>query len=535
MKSSATPSETTPWKAIFEINSELHDRWSRTIVQTTITKKTARMAETTAFIANTASNDNNQASHWHLTFNNPVQGKHYTKTTKKVDVVHIADDSDSDNDDNVVTEETETSFEITLVLPTKEEQKGRGAPVLVDWYVGQMEVGKECGTPHIHLHIKFTRPASFSMVQNILKESAWANAHIAKVMDIKAHLAYVTKEDTRVNGPYRSPGAPKGDVVKGQRTDLMDLKAALDKDKVADVWQNNFGLMIKYFKGASAYLLTKDRPKERPLHEVIVLYGPPGTGKSSLARELLKRAFPDEDPFYKGIGKWFDGYMGEKGMIMDDYDGLGQSIRDVKNILDKVPCRIEVKGGFVNMAQELTIITTNSLPSMWFGDNVKSPYDIPAILRRCTFFNCGLDMYKRVAGGIRINALGVHMRTVIEHELQKIRDGETSVYSGVTGEYKLHQEMQTAEDARGNDAIYVAPPVLPVLAATPENRSPLQNVMPAVRALVGMRRNRVERDGGEPDDGNEQTPARPRMLTYDSTNGGSPIPEEGSARNPIII
>lgn len=496
------------------------------------------MAETHASIANIASNDNNQASHWHVTFNNPVQGQHYVQTTKNVDVVHIEDDSDTDDDDTVATQEVITSFEITLVLPGKEDQKGRGEAVLVDWYVGQLEKGKECGTPHIHLHVKFTRPASFSMVQNLFKESAWKNAHLAKVMDIKAHLAYVTKEDTRVAGPFRSPGAPKGDVVKGQRTDLMDLKAALDKDKIADVWQNNFSLMMKYFKGAGAYLLTKDKPQPRPLHEVIVLYGPPGTGKSSLARELLKRAFPDHDPFYKGIGKWFDGYMGEKGVIMDDYDGLGQSIRDVKNIFDKLPCRLEVKGGFVNMCQELTIVTTNSLPSMWFGDNVRSPYDVPAILRRCTFFHCAIDMYQRVPGGIRINATGTHMRTLIENELQKIRAGETSIYSGVAGEYKLHQEMQTGVDNNGNDTIYAREPQVPAARAeapfTPHERSASQNVMPAVRALVGMRRSRAERDGGDIEDV-PHSPARPRLLTYESTNGGSPLPPEGSARNPIII
>jgi hypothetical protein len=360
---------------------------------------------------------------------------------------------------------------------------------------------------------------------------------------IKEHMAYVTKEDTRVAGPYRSPGAPNAnDAIKGKRNDIYELKNVIDTKSTKDAWEEHFPLMLRHYKGVEAYKLATTAAAARDNHEVVVLFGPPGTGKSALARDILKDAFPHELPFYKSVGKWFDGYSGQLGVILDDYDGLGQCIRDVKNILDKTICRVEVKGGSVALAQELTIITTNTLPSQWFnttGERARnvSTWDLNAVLRRCHFFLCDTDMYARQAGGgIAPNNVGLRMKTLIHDELQKTRNGQESTYKGVEGELLLRPHYTVQPDNNGNAAIFATPPVHMPDAIVPEAPARTQN---AIAALLGMRQrqNAIE---VIIDDSDEEPPrpernVRRRLTVPDEIWGGSPIPEEGSDRNPIIL
>ena len=49
------------------------------------------------------------------------------------------------------------------------------------------------------------------------------------------------------------------------------------------------------------------------------LWGPPNTGKSYKARDISEKQF-GETPFIKDCNKWWDGYDGEKVVVLDDVD-----------------------------------------------------------------------------------------------------------------------------------------------------------------------------------------------------------------------
>lgn len=87
------------------------------------------------------------------------------------------------------------------------------------------------------------------------------------------------------------------------------------------------------------------------------------------------------------LNKWFDGYEGEKVIIIDDLDEtfLGHYL---KIWLDHYACTGEIKGGQVALQHTTLIITSNFTPAELFADK---PHNIIPIARRCTIINMGLE------------------------------------------------------------------------------------------------------------------------------------------------
>jgi len=121
---------------------------------------------------------------------------------------------------------------------------------------------------------------------------------------------------------------------------------------------------------------------------VLVLWGPSGTGKSRLAFELASRkAKETHDDYYvkTAHNTWWDGYNGEKIVIIDDYAGQWP-ITYALNVLDRYPMQVEFKGGSTNLQATTFIITSNYHPQDWY---LTGTYDerrresVNALLRRC--------------------------------------------------------------------------------------------------------------------------------------------------------
>lgn len=102
---------------------------------------------------------------------------------------------------------------------------------------------------------------------------------------------------------------------------------------------------------------------------VIVLVGAPGTGKTRWAWDN----YPDL--YSKPDGQWWDGYRGQKTVLLDDYDGNVPYAALLK-YADRYPVLLPVKGGFVSAEYTTLIITSNQPPSLWYK------MDIPAFERR---------------------------------------------------------------------------------------------------------------------------------------------------------
>lgn len=85
--------------------------------------------------------------------------------------------------------------------------------------IWQREEGKECHTPHIHATLLFKNAVSFNKMKD-----TYPRANIQRVRKTDKAIAYCSKEDTRVAGPWERGTRPKG---KGKRTDIEDARDSL--------------------------------------------------------------------------------------------------------------------------------------------------------------------------------------------------------------------------------------------------------------------------------------------------------------------
>lgn len=238
----------------------------------------------------------------------------------------------------------------------------------------QEELG-ENGTPHLQGYLELTRGVRLAAVKKMLPQAHW---EIRRGTQEEA-IAYVTKEDTRMAGPY-AIGTPTGG--QGKRSDLKDAYNALKSGATAlEILESHTEVFFKYQRGleAARLLLGKKRDESRP-KEVWYLYGPPGVGKSRLATKMAPTAFRKQPN-----SKWWDGYDGETDVILDDLTAGWFSWSNLMQVLDRYATSVELKGGSRQLLSDRIIITSNRRPWELYQDkegNCKHP--IQALLRRIT-------------------------------------------------------------------------------------------------------------------------------------------------------
>jgi len=188
---------------------------------------------------------------------------------------------------------------------------------------------------------------------------------------------YCRKQEGRVEGPWELGEWTGG---QGQRSDIASFKAAIDSgaDDVK-LWDEHPNLFLRYGKMLANVRALKAPKRDWKTH-VTVIYGPPGCGKSRSAQETMPNAF------YKTPNDhWWNGYAGEEDVILDDYKAwLPWST--LLQVLDRYPMQVPTKGGFVSFHPKRLIITTNFLPSDWYGkedDGGRTrKYPLDALTRR---------------------------------------------------------------------------------------------------------------------------------------------------------
>lgn len=166
---------------------------------------------------------------------------------------------------------------------------------------GQLEAGAE-GTPHLQIFLNFKEPKRCAAIKKIDNK-----LHIDVVSVNNGADAYCMKEDTRVEGPWEFGTKP---VRRNNKTDWQQVWDAAKEGKLDNIDPQ---IRIRHYNS-----LTKIAKDHLPKYDAdgvrgIWIQGTSGVGKSRLAREISgNKHYP------KLLNKWFDGYQGERHIIMDD-------------------------------------------------------------------------------------------------------------------------------------------------------------------------------------------------------------------------
>lgn len=229
------------------------------------------------------------------------------------------------------------------------------------------EVG-DSGTPHLQGYVYFKTQRT---LKSISKKLPRAHLEVRKG----------THEQARNYCKKQGDFTEIGQEPEQNGGDSMSKKAARNK-RLRDTPLNDLVsngeiciTQVRKLKNARLDLAQEQVPYVADGTRGVWIYGPPGTGKSHYARTNYGDAY-----YIKPQNKWFDGYSGEKVIVLDDLDNncLGHYL---KIWADKWSCTGEVKGGTVNLVHTHFIVTSNySIEQLWPED----PMMQRAIARRFT-------------------------------------------------------------------------------------------------------------------------------------------------------
>lgn len=134
-------------------------------------------------------------------------------------------------------------------------------------------------------------------------------------------------------------------------------QAELFKQDLNFLKENYPAFFCRYYRGLQL-LKSTNTVKWRDV-EVNIIWGESGTFKTRRVMEM-DDVYKLDPPY-----SWFDGYFGEKILLIDDYKRGAINRGHLLNLCDGYKLRLETKGGHVWAAWNKVYITTNYDPSEW--------------------------------------------------------------------------------------------------------------------------------------------------------------------------
>lgn len=205
-------------------------------------------------------------------------------------------------------------------------------------------IGKEIGingTPHLQGYGTLKNRMRDNKLRSILKR-----CHIERRKGTHVQASEYCKKD----GDFVEIGSPP---KQGERTDLSEaINLIKSGTSVTEVARSCSEVFVKYSRGLRELELAVQEPYDHHQTRGIWIWGPPGSGKSYSSRKF------DPTAYLKAQNKWWDGYSGQKTVILDDLDTnvLGHLL---KIWSDRYACTGETKGGTVNLRHTCFIVTSN--------------------------------------------------------------------------------------------------------------------------------------------------------------------------------
>lgn len=219
------------------------------------------------------------------------------------------------------------------------------------------------GTPHLQGYLYFFNAKKPKEVEKLLGGKAYISPARGNADTNRAYCAKCDDEFFE-----------RGDLPQqGKRNDICDLKELVNKGATMS---EIIEVATSYQSLRTAELLMKyQKPRQRDKPTVKWYYGETGCGKTREAWEQLGY----ENTWCSGRNlKWWDGYSGQKNVIIDDFRGDFCTFHELLRILDRYPYRVEIKGSSMWLNADNIIITSCFHPREVY----ETREDIEQLLRR---------------------------------------------------------------------------------------------------------------------------------------------------------
>lgn len=213
-----------------------------------------------------------------------------------------------------------------------------------------------------HLHAVYITKEAWKVRRNTLSKAFdWTvgdktyhpNVEIVgrKKTDLQRVVAYVIKD-----GNYVVENMDVDAIVKGLHRRKFDTKTVLETPIAELVEQGMIapGQYTSILRAQQHWRLRTPAPDTEDV-KGIWLYGGSGCGKSTWARAF---AMDNGGMYLKAQNKWWDGYEGQRVVVLDDLD-IAALNHYLKIWADKWACTGEVKCGTVNLYHHYLVVTSN--------------------------------------------------------------------------------------------------------------------------------------------------------------------------------
>lgn len=178
--------------------------------------------------------------------------------------------------------------------------------------------------------------------------------------------AYCSKTDSAVANTFEEFG------LLGHQGDRSDIKAVadmvMDKKSIGEIATEHPTTFMRMHRGISALqraLMPKRDPKGK-MPTCIWAHGPAGSGKSRYVYDNF-----DIDEIYDkaDASKWFDGYTGQKVVVINEFCFSKEFTQEMLlRLCDRYPWQVQDKGGYLPMSADTIILTSNTTPREVLGE-----------------------------------------------------------------------------------------------------------------------------------------------------------------------
>jgi len=246
------------------------------------------------------------------------------------------------------------------------------------WMIVAKETGEE-GTPHLQGAVILGTQRAFSTIK---MWPGFRRAHLERMcgrpLDSKI---YCSKQDLH---PFEIGDLPS----PGKRNDLALAVQAIEEGRtLSELARSDGAAVVKFYKGLTMLRSLRSAPRDPAKPPTIYwLYGPTGTGKTKCAWEFGAAHGATTDVYLTlGTLQWFDGYDGQRIVIVDDFRSKGTAFNFLLRLCDRYPISVPFKGGFVNWNPDVIIFTTPHCIRNTFAERLEHrPEDVRQLERRVT-------------------------------------------------------------------------------------------------------------------------------------------------------